>query len=305
MKRLLTLTLALAAGWACASSTSHWDGGRNTPVHRLALKDGYGDDISPGDHHALPLSTRQTCGQCHDYDAIASGWHFNMSDTNVAPGRLTEPWFLIDPVTGSQIPMSLRNWSGTYKPSQLGMSNWEWTYTFGRHLPGGDIAEPADLYAEGGAGVRWDVSGPVEINCFVCHSRSHAYDHSEWVRLIARQNFRWAATGALGLGEVLGMGSRVPDYWNDLRGLNRDDAVYAVPPHMAYDKRQFDAKDRAVLDVGAPRNENCLHCHSVTEVGMSHSDIDGDVHLRAGMTCTDCHGNGLNHAIARDRKSVV
>lgn len=299
MKRLLTTMLALAAGWACANVPSHWDGGRNSPVHRLALKDGYGDTITPGDPSALPLSTRQTCGQCHDYDTIASGWHFNMSSTNVAAGRPAQPWFLIDPVTGSQIPMSLRDWAGTYKPAQLGMSNWEWTFAFGRHLPGGDVADPADLYAEGGARARWDVTGPVEVNCFACHSRSHAYDHSEWVRLIARQNFRWAATGALGLGEVLGMGSRVPDYWNDLRGLNRDDKVYAVPPHMAYDTRQFDAKDRTVLDVGAPRTENCLNCHSASEAGMSHSAIDGDVHLRAGMTCTDCHGNGENHAIAR------
>ncbi len=299
MKRLLSIAVAFAGGWACATTPSHWDGGRNTPVHRLALKDGYGDTISPGDPGALPVSTRQTCGQCHDYDAIASGWHFNMSDPQVPAGRPAQPWFLIDPLSGSQIPMSLRDWQGTYKPGELGMSNWEWVYAFGRHLPGGDVADPADLYAEGGLHARWEVSGPLEINCFACHSQSKAYDHSEWVRLIARQNFRWAATGALGLGEVLGMGSRVPDYWHELRGLNRDDSVYAVPPHVAYDTRQFDAKDRTVLEVGAPRTENCLNCHSASQAGMPHKDIDGDVHLRAGMSCTDCHGNGEDHAIAR------
>jgi hypothetical protein len=291
--------LALVAGVACATGPSHWDGGRNTPVHRLALRDESGEAIAPGDPLALPVSTRQTCGQCHDYDAIASGWHFNMSSTNAVSGRMSEPWFLIDPLSGSQIPMSLRDWAGTYKPKQIGLTDWEWVYAFGRHLPGGDIADPVDPYTEGGVRARWDVSGPLEVNCFVCHSQSKAYDHSEWVRLIARQNFRWAATGALGLGEVLGMGSRVPDYWNELRGLNRDDAVYAVPPHIAYDTRQFDPKDRAVLDVGVPRKENCLNCHSASQVGMPHKDIDGDVHLRAGMSCTDCHKNGENHAIAR------
>ena len=299
MNKLLTTMLALAAGWACADVPSHWDGGRNSPVHRLALKDEAGDTISPGDANAMLVSTRQTCGQCHDYDKIASGWHFNMSSTNACAGRPSEPWFLVDPVTGSQIPMGMRGWAGTYKPASLGMSNWEWVYTFGRHMPGGDAADPEDLYAEGGANARWDVSGPIEVNCFACHSRSHAYDHSEWVRLIARQNFRWAATGALGLGDVLGMGARVPDYWNALRGPNRDDKVYAVPPSVTYDKRQFDAKDRTVLDVGAPRTENCLNCHSASQAGMPHKDIEGDVHLRAGMSCTDCHGNGEDHAIAR------
>ena len=299
MKRLLTAVIAFAAGVSCAAVPSHWDGGRNTPVHRLALNDEFGDAIVPGASDALPMSTRKTCGQCHDYDVIASGWHFNMSSTNAAAGRPAQPWFLIDPLSGSQIPMSLRGWPGTYQPKQIGMTDWEWVYAFGRHLPGGDIADPADLYAEGGPRARWDVTGPVEINCFACHSQSKMYDHSEWTRLILRQNFRWAATGASGLGEIRGMGSRVADYWGVLRGLNRDDAVYAVPPHVVYDTRQFDAKNRAVLDVGAPRNENCLNCHSTSQAGMPHKDIDGDVHLRAGMTCADCHGNGEDHAVAR------
>ena len=299
MKKILTTLLALAAGVTCGAVPSHWDGGRNTPVHRLALNDEFGDKIVPDASDALPMSTRKTCGQCHDYDAIASGWHFNMSATNSVAGRLAEPWFLIDPLSGSQIPMSLRDWAGTYKPKQIGMTDWEWTYTFGRHLPGGDVADPKDLYAEGGPHARWDVSGPMEINCFACHSLSHGYDHSEWVRLVARQNFRWAATGALGLGEIRGMGSRVGDYWGVLRGLNRDDAVFAVPPNVVYDTRQFDAKNRAVLDVGEPRKENCLNCHAASQAGMPHKDIDGDVHLRAGMSCTDCHKNGEDHAIAR------
>lgn len=299
MKRVLSITLACAAATAFATVESHWDGGRNTPVHRLAMLDEFGDAISPGSPNALPVSTRQTCGQCHDYAAISSGWHFNMSGTNTAHGRRGEPWFLIDPVSGSQVPMSLRDWPGTYNPDQLGMTHWEFVYAFGRHMPGGDMADPGESLAEGGPRARWDVSGPIEINCFVCHSQSKTYDHSEWVRLIMRQNFRWAATGALGLGEILGMGSRVPDYWHAMRGLNRDDAVYAVPPHVVYDTRQFDTKNRTVLQVGAPGNENCLNCHSTSQAGMPHKDIDGDVHLRAGMSCADCHGNGENHAIAR------
>lgn len=298
MKKLLIITLAGAAALVHAKVASHWDGGRNTPVHRLALNDEFGDAIVSGAPGALPMSTRKTCGQCHDYATIASGWHFNMSQSKDANTQPAQPWFLIDPQSGSQVPMSLRSWPGTFKPGELGMTDWEWVNTFGRHMPGGDIADPEDLYAEGGPRARWDVSGPVEINCFACHSQSHAYDHSEWVRQILRQNYRWAATGALGLGDVRGMGSRVPEYWGLLRGLNRDDSVYAVPPHVVYDKNQFDTKNRTVLDVGQPRNENCLNCHSTSQAGKHHKDIDGDVHLRAGMRCTDCHGNGEDHAIA-------
>ncbi len=299
MKNILFSLLALAAGSTFAVVESHYDGGRVIPVHRLALNDEFGDAIVPGTQNVLPVSTRKTCGQCHDYDTIAGGWHFNMSRTNGVCGRPSEPWFLIDPVSGSQIPMGLRDWPRLYKPSEIGMSNWQWTHTFGRHMPGGDVSDPEDLYAEGGPHARWEVSGTLEINCFACHSVDKAYDHSEWARLITRQNFRWSATGALGLGEVLGMGERVKDYWGVLRGLNRDDSSYAVPPHIVYDKSKFDVKNRTVLEVSKPRNENCLNCHSTTQAGMEGHDIDGDVHLRAGMTCTDCHANGLNHSIAR------
>jgi hypothetical protein len=299
MKNILFSLLALAAGSAFAAAESHYDGGRVIPVHRLALNDEFGDTIVPGAQNALPVSTRKTCGQCHDYDTIAGGWHFNMSSTNAVCGRPAQPWFLIDRVSGSQIPMGLRDWPGLYKPSQIGMSNWQWTHTFGRNMPGGDVSDPADIYAEGGPHARWEVSGPMEINCFACHSTDKAYDHSEWARLVTRQNFRWAATGALGLGEVLGMGERVKDYWGVLRGLNRDDPVYAVPPHITYDKSKFDVKNRTILDLNKPRNENCLNCHSTTQAGMCGKNIDGDVHLRAGMTCTDCHANGLDHSIAR------
>ncbi len=298
MKKLFSITLAMAAAAASAAVESHWDGGRNVPVHRLALNDEFGDPIVPAAPGALPMSTRKTCGQCHDYATIASGWHSNMSSSQ-KPGRPSQPWFLVDPLSGSQIPMSLRGWPGTHKPGALGMTDWEWVYAFGRHLPGGDIADPEDIYAEGGPRARWEVSGPVEVNCFACHSHSTAYDHSEWVRLILRQNFRWAATGAMGLGEIRGMGSRVADYWGLLRGLNRDDAVYSVPPHVLYDQRQFDSKHRVVLEVGKPRSENCLNCHSTTQAGMGSKEIDGDVHLRAGMSCTDCHAAGLDHKVAR------
>ncbi len=293
---VLTLSVAVAASGAVPS---HWDGGRNTPLHRLELYDEFNDEIDPGSANALPISTRYSCGMCHDYDTIAGGWHFNASSTNVCPGRASEPWFLIDSGSGSQIPMSLRSWKGVYKPSDLNMTNWEWVHAFGRHLPGGDIADPEDIYAEGGPNARWEVSGKLEINCFACHSRDKLYDHSEYVRLIARENFAWAASGALGIGDVGGMGFRVPNYWDALRGLDRDDKVYKVPPHINYDAAKFDSKKRTVLEVDAPRNENCLNCHSVTEVGMYHNEIDGDVHLRAGMSCTDCHGNGLKHDIAR------
>ena len=292
----MTSALVLAAISAGASVPSHWDGGRVTPVHRLAVKDVVDDSVSPCDPNALPVSTKNTCSKCHDYELIAKGWHFNASDTNACPGRMSEPWFMLDPATGTQIPISLRGYEGTFKPADVGMNDFDFTWRFGRNLPGGDVSAPD---CEGLTAGRWNVSGPLEINCFACHDQSGRYDHSEYVRQITRQNFCWAMTAAMGWGDVDGMGERMPDYWGILNGKNKDDSVFRVPATLTYDPNQFDAKDRLVLPVGKPKNDCCLNCHGVSQSGAPQMSIDGDVHLRAGMSCSDCHRNGEDHKIAR------
>lgn len=303
MKQILTNALVLAAVSAGAAMPSHWDGGRVPPVHRLAVNDVVGDSVVPNDPNALPVSTKNTCNKCHDYAEIAKGWHFNASSTNVCAGRMGEPWFVIDPATGTQLPMSLRGYPGTFRPADVGMNSFDFTWMFGRNLPGGDIAAPD---CEGLTAGRWNVSGPLEINCFACHDQSGMYDFSEYVRQIARQNFAWAMTAAMGWGYVDGMGERMPDYWGIMNGKNPDDSIFRVPASIAYDKNQFDSKNRLVLKVGKPKNESCLNCHGSSASGAPQMSIDGDVHLRAGMSCTDCHRNGVDHKIARgyDHKGI-
>lgn len=301
MKRFLTnacilAAAAAAAGAARAASPSHWDGGRATPLHRLEMKDILGDTIAPEDPNALPVSTRNSCSLCHDYGLISGGWHFNAGGTNACPGRPGEPWFLIDPATGTQLPIGLRGWPGVYRPADIGMSAFDFVWRFGRNLPGGGLAEPqGDALMDG----RWNVSGALEINCFACHDRSGLYDHSEYARQTLRQNFAWAAGAAMGWGDVEGMNERMPDYWGPLNGRNKDDSSFRVPAGIAYDPVQFDAKNRLPLRVGRPENANCLNCHGASQAGAPRMDIDGDVHLRAGMACADCHRNGEDHAISR------
>lgn len=296
MKKLLISALALTAVASFAAVPSHRDGGKVPPIHRLSVKDAMGDSVVPCDPNALPVSTRQTCSMCHDYDSIASGWHFNAGSTNVCPGRGGEPWFAIDRTAGVQIPLSQRAWKGTFKPSEIGMSDFDFTWMFARNLPGGGIASPCEdeLYAG-----RWNVSGGIDVNCFVCHDRSGSYDFSEYAKQIARQNFSWAMTAAMGWGEVDGVSERMPDYWGMLNGKNKDDSIFRVPASVSYDGRQFDSKHRLVMKVGKPTVEACLNCHGATAVGVEDAEIDGDVHVRAGMSCADCHRNGVDHNISR------
>jgi hypothetical protein len=269
-------------GAAVSVFASHFDGSRTIPVHRIPLTAEDGQAIVTTVPDTMPFSARMTCGACHDYETIHGGTHFK----GAGQGRATEPWIVVDEKTGTQAPAEC-----------MDLSAWEFTKRFGSHLPGGAISDPEDQLAD--ANARWMVSGGLEMNCMACHNQSHRQDMTEWAKQIARENFRWAATAAAGLGEVGGMASRMPDWWDPYAGGNPDDRTYRVPPSVNYDKALFDTKYRAWFDIGKPLDRNCLQCHSTHPVDAARMDVPGDVHAASGLSCVDCHRNTLDHQMLR------
>jgi hypothetical protein len=291
----LGLTLFLPAQTAQEKTT--WDGSRTTAVHWLQLKDEFDQIIVPTDSYALPYSSKFTCAPCHDYNVIMEGLHFNAL-FSTQQGRRGEPWIWVDPKTGMVLPLSYRGWPGIWNPKDLGITPWEFTLLFGRHMTGGGIAEPKDN--EVSPESRWEVSGKLEINCMGCHNASRQQSHSEWAKQVLRHNFRWAATASSGLGEVGGMASRLPGTWDLYDGPNPDDTEWAVVPTVQYRRSLFDSKNRVFFDI-APKidDQRCLACHSVTEVGENRLTAHQDIHSAAGISCVDCHRNDIKHSMTR------
>ncbi|MFO7867364.1 MAG: hypothetical protein R6V02_11235 [Candidatus Aminicenantes bacterium] len=280
-----------------AEVKSGWDGSRTTAVHVIPLFDELGEQIIPTSSYPLPYSTRYSCAVCHEYETVSKGFHFNAGKTE-NDGRPGEPWVWLDENTGTLLPLSLRGWEGTLLPEDIGMSAWDFTLQFGRHLNGGNISEP--VLDEMDPESRWFVSGKLEINCMGCHNAERLQSHSEWAKQILRENFRWAGVAASGLGEVTGMASRLPPTWDIYDGPNPDDSVFAVVPAVKYRDHYFDSRHRAFLDIaGDPRDERCLACHSVTPVDATRPQSSNDVHSDAGLNCVDCHRNGPDHRIIR------
>jgi hypothetical protein len=273
-----------------------WDGSRTTAVHRIQLKDGFDQLVVPTGSYCFPYSTRNTCAPCHDYDLIKKGLHFDAASPK--PGPPGEPWVWADPKTGTVLPLSYHGWPGVWKPEELNLSAWDFTLLFGRHMTGGGVSEPGT--EEVNPDSRWNVSGKLEINCMGCHNASREQSHSEWAKQVLRQNFRWAATAASGLGEVGGMASRLPNTWDLFDGPNPDDSEWAVVPEVHYRLPLFDSKQRVFLDI-ANRidDQRCLTCHSVSFVGETRMDKYEDVHSAAGIRCVDCHRNGIGHDMVR------
>jgi hypothetical protein len=298
----LASALLLAGAGAHAAEAKrieHIPASRFTYVHRVPLKDAEGKVIGLQDKPLMPFSARATCDQCHEYDRIRHGWHFDAPQSDVPPGRPGQPWFLVSLQTGTQIPLSYRPWPHTWRPADVGMTPWQFVQMFGRHIPGGGPGEMTDTEDPA---ARWLVSGKLEINCLACHSDNPTYDHIEWYLQIAAQNHLWAAAATTDLASVHGAARRMPDFYDPFMGP-ADDQTAKSAPTVVYDPSRFDSKGRVFFDLpNQPPSRRCYFCHNNRPVGPGAPDMwktDQDVHLAAGLQCADCHRNGLDHRIRR------
>jgi len=295
------MVAAGAADYTGPRKSTVVDGSRSKANHLVPLLAENWEQILPTDDPAKPFSSKMTCGDCHNYLTVSGGWHFNSSTGMAESGRPGEPWVLADDWTGTQLPISYREWPGVYKPEDVGMTQWEFVKRFGRHMPGGDMGDnmqdPPDTEA------RWGVSGRVDINCLGCHNAAPEQNPTEWAIQMARENFRWAATAASGLAVVENTAANLPWYFDPLNDVNLDENVWSTPPKTSYAPDRFDAKFNVFFDVTKnPPAERCYFCHSAAPANVDEETFwrhDQDVHLAAGLTCTDCHRNGVGHDIVR------
>ncbi len=272
------------------------DGNRCTPVHVIELLDDEGKRIRASDSVPKAFSTRQTCGECHDYELISGGWHFNSHDSEVQAGRPGEPWVLTDAITRTQVPISGRKWEGAFAPEEFGISPWEFLKMNFSHFPGGsygqmDSDDPDEM-------IRQDISGPYEINCLACHNADPHQDQSAAAMQAARQNYRWIAAESSGKARVSGVASALDDFF---------DPEFDEGLKVTYEKNWFDADDQVFFNIAShPANRSCYFCHSNHDLSIGEDQEwtrHEDVHLKSGLLCADCHRNGDNHMITRGIES--
>jgi hypothetical protein len=121
-----SLALALAAA-SPASARVHPD---------VWLRNEQGDRITPGENRVDPYSPRKSCGACHNYDMITSGYHFQqgfdeMSDRH-DPKR---PWILSPGMFGNWSPFAAagrvaRKVSGSLR--EIDLSTYDWIGGYGK-----------------------------------------------------------------------------------------------------------------------------------------------------------------------------
>jgi hypothetical protein len=316
----------LASGTTACAEESRFAAthSRSQYVHWIDLYDADGVKIDPNAEDAKPYSPVHTCGRCHDYAAIAHGYHFNAPLSGNSDARKGEPWIWTDTRTGTQVPMSYREWAGTYHPRDMGISDREFVLKFGHHMPGGGVGAtpPAateksaseeiddtnsettasandEAPAEDKTAGRWKLSGDLAVDCMICHANDHTFNPEAWWDQISKENFAWASSVAIGLAQVDGTVASLPDDFDP----EAEDNDGKQLPKTTYTPLRVNAENKIHFDViRTPSNNACYYCHTHRPVGEDAGPKwihDQDVHLQAGMSCADCHRNGIGHHTVR------
>lgn len=288
--RVLGAALGLALGLVTLDRAAGQENFKRTDslrtwVHRIALFDADENPIDPRAASPRPYSPRATCKRCHDVGSIEAGWHFSSLQRD-AGGRPGEPWILVDRRSATVLPVSFRGWVGTQAPDSIGLDPWTFVQRFGHHLPGG-----AALYAglDSSKG-RPRAAGALDVDCMACHAADRSYSTDAWSKQVEAGNLAWAPSAAIGLAHVEGAIESLPA---DLA----DDAAVELP-RTRYEVGRFDSDGSVFFDVvRKPPDASCSGCHDRVDAGGVHAAAD--VHLAKGLTCADCHGNGLGHHTVR------
>ena len=287
------------------------DGKIIDPTKIEPLLDEEGKPLPPEFWEGIPraVSTKQTCGACHDYNTITRGYHFRMGHEELdeeAPGG--------EGVSPNRGPGVFGKWQLLYQrelapkhfddPDDVDMTPWEWVLTCGICHPGGGPAEydrgfrrydemlawdrgitlfgDSDYYDSG-----WDKTGVIEADCFICHLEN--YEYSLRVQQIKKLNYEFAATAAAGFGYV----------WGAVREGQQ--------PKVYYKKDLFRADGAVHLHIRRPSDRQCMACHDISSAqkrGSSwHSHYMQDVHTAQGLLCRDCHPGDIRHNFAKGGSS--
>ena len=226
-----------------------------------------------------PVSTRKSCGKCHDYDFISQGYHSQQGRLELIWWKdRVFPYFVSRGMYGKWCSMpnrQLASKEGT-SPEDFDLGTPEWIRGCGTCHVGGGITEfdrRNRKYTEVNMNqisetdpdyhyyslkkkklVRWDweESGIAEVDCFLCHIRN--FNRPERDEQIREGYFEWASTATLeGTGIVL---NEIGELIYIPGAFNEDGSVKA---------------DLLRLDEPAP--ENCGQCHGFVGLGENENIV--------------------------------
>jgi hypothetical protein len=329
------------------------------------LKNEYGDRITPSLNSIDAYSPRKTCGGCHPYGTITSGYHFQQGfDEMKDRYDSRRPWVLSPGMFGKWLPTAAAGRLAAKANTdnrKIDLSTYDWIGGGGKYYPSHKVTSMSCGACHPGGGPmeygrdgqgrpnrtmtlrqaealnknpldgdfssqatpdkksHFRESGVVEADCLICHMPGYRMEARN--EQLGRRNYRWAASAGAGLGTVSGAvfsyrnpaaGPGHPQFASGTWNLSRRPAT----SYAWSDRRLFTPEGRMSGKIikKAVASRNCLQCHGkgdAKNTGTLHTS-ENDAHIRAGFSCTDCHGlvgkrseERLRHQIAKGRSSIV
>lgn len=325
---LVILSLAFGIGTVLAQPQPA-TASQASPLHpTFALLDATGNNVLESN---APVSTMKTCGQCHDTEFIQS--HAFHSDLGLSDYRENDGLNASTGTFGKWNPLTYRFLSQD-GDERFDLGTPEWLMLYGDKVVGGG---PANTSRDGTALVdlngskdnpetsilqngkvttwNWDVSGTMEMNCFLCHLENP--DLVARAKEITAGNFGEANTATLLGNNIVGKSSEGWT-WNvaafDENGELKPEFVKIQDPtnancaachgevHTSNEPLNFTAGD-----LNYPQTATTGQVISPQKISDAGANISGkddldrswDIHAERQLQCTDCHYslNNPSHAM--------
>jgi thiosulfate reductase cytochrome b subunit len=286
-----------------------------------------------------PVSTMQTCGQCHDTEFIQS--HAFHSDLGLSDYKATSEFNASTGTFGKWNPLTYRFLSQN-GDERLDLGTPEWLMLYGDRIVGGGPAttsrdgEPLEsinrtlndpetsFISDNGRTTTWNwkSSGTMEMDCFLCHLENPNLQTRK--DFISVGGFREASMATLdGTGIVMHSAQDGGLIWNteafDENGLLKPELIKIQDPTNSncaacHGEVHTDTEKPLTLsacDLNYPQTATTGQVIASQKISESGVNLSGkselnrswDIHAERQLQCTDCHYALNNPARGLDAKS--
>ena len=277
-----------------------------------------------------PYSPKKTCGECHDYDRISNGYHFQQGRTDGTREIIISdtfdpryPWNLSPGMYGkyttaspdlSQLAKKVNQHA-----SEIDKSSFSFVQNCGACHPGGGGSEYDRrgrlYYDEENKKFGYEDSGGSSLldGDYTPFSNGNANHGAPWNEsgvseadcLICHlKQYQWKDRGATLRGKLFKYGPTVGVGWANIKilkdesgGLRTEDVT------VDYTKKEVaDFENLHLQIVKEPPDENCWSCHvppNTKRTGLVEWNPEKDIHKARGLQCISCHPSDKEHNFAK------
>ncbi len=304
---------------ACSQSSSH---------EKMTLRDFDGNPLTF--ESKAPYSPKKTCGECHDYNQITNGYHFQQGRTD-GSGKI-----VISDTFDSQQPWNLS--SGMYgrytiaspdlgrlakkvnqHPSEIENSSFAFVQNCGACHPGGGWSEYDRrgrlYYDQESKKFGYEDSGGSSLldGDYTPFSNGNANHGSPWNEsgvgeadcLICHlKGYQWKERGATLRGKFFKYAPTVGAGWANIK-ISKDESGDLRTEEVTVDytkKEVVDFENLHLQIVKEPPDENCWSCHAMPNAkrtGLVEWNPEKDIHKARGLQCISCHSSDKEHNFAK------